>query len=169
MYIWMSIVNTLPCLTYWYRNSSYEHSNYTLTRENTWKKTILSKGRFWRIVNNSNSLAFSSCYQFKLYFEQTCQISQNFLFLIPFHLSPEILCVLIYQKRVLLYIQSLFPEFNVSWRVQDVKLRGLLVMLSNIIAWRLFYKNSINIISKNQSYNLFRNMSFWYMKLNWLT
>ena len=82
IYIWMSIINAMPRLTYWYRNSSYEHSNYTLTRENTWKKTILSKGRFWRIVNNSNSLAFSSCYQFKLYFEQTCQISQNFLFLI---------------------------------------------------------------------------------------
>ena len=157
----------MPCLTYWYRNSSYEHSNYTLTRENTWKKTILSKGRFWRIVNNSNSLAFSSCYQFKLYFEQTCQISQNFLFLIS-SLSGNSLRTNI-SKQVLLYIQSLFPEFNVSWRVQDVKLRGLLVMLSNILAWRLFYKNSINIISKNQSYNLFRNMSFWYMKLNWLT
>ena len=80
------------------------------------------------------------------------------IFFFSFHLSPEILCVPLYQKQVLLYIQSLFPEFNVSWRVQDVKLRGLLVMLSNIIAWRLFYKYSINIISKNQSYNLFCNM-----------
>ena len=115
-----------------------------------------------QILLHSLLVINSNCISSKL-------VKYHRIFFFSFHLSPEILCVPIYQKQVLLYIQSLFPEFNVSWRVQDVKLRGLLVMLSNIIAWRLFYKNSINIISKNQSYNLFRNVSFWYMKLNWLT
>ena len=136
IYIWMSIVNTLPSLTYWYRNSSYDIPTIHQPKKTHGRKQFLARVDFdvlsiIQILLHSLLVINAKCISRKL-------VKYHRIFFFSFHLSPEILCALIYQNKFFCIYKAYSPNsiFLDVWKMSS--LRGLLVMISNIIAWSLF-------------------------------